>query len=194
MYEIVKDKIMYQSTNWPYKVGQKVYFGKRSNNQFLRAVDQRYNMKNGENALFYVMEKTKNNKGLTPKETNEIYEVLWNYSFTVRELAMEYCRRKYYKNYPSRLKSMYLCEKKEEAEMYLSSCKYKNNKSHGHVIKVKLNGKLFKTTNEFNRRDITFLEGVEGAHTYFKGVGKSYKDKSVEFLFEGWAEIVEIYD
>ena len=148
-------------------------------------------MLNGENAAMFLNNKVQEKKKLNLAELKEINEVMLNYAFCLRELAMEYCRKQYYPKLPSRLKCMFLCEDEEGARKYLSTAKIKISAAPK-VIKVKLNGKLFKTSNKFNRRDLTFDGFVKNAHNYWAGVDKNTNDDSVEFLFEGWAEIVEI--
>ena len=89
---------------------------------------------------------------------------------------------------------MFLCEKKEEAKAYLSTAKTKGKSTDPKVVGLKLNGKILKTSNAFNARDGKSIdEFVEQAHLYWRGVGDDYTDsKSVEYIFEGIAEVVEI--
>ena len=57
----------------------------------------------------------------------------------------------------------------------------------------KLNGKLLKTSNAFNDRGLSFDDTVENAKKYFNGIDDSFENKkSIEYLFEGKAEVVEI--
>ena len=64
------------------------------------------------------------------------------------------------------------------------------------MVGLKLNGKILRTSNSFNRRDGKSIdEFIEQAHDYWKGVDDNFKDtKSIEYLFEGTAEVVEILD
>lgn len=192
MFEIVKNKIMYQASNWNYKIGQKVYFGKKRNYQAVRAFNKDIKMQNGQQAMMFLCEKAEQNKNVSLNELKQLNEAMQDYAYSLREMGIEWCRKLYYPELPSRLRCMFLCEKEEEARAYLSTAKSKNENGEPKVIKVKLNGKLFKTSNSFNRRDLTFDGFVENAHNYWKGVGKKFNDKSVEYLFEGWAEIVDI--
>lgn len=190
--EKVKNKIMYQATNWDYKVGQKINFGKTRNYQAVRALNKQILMQNGEPAVMFLLNKIKENKPISSNELKEINEAMLDYSYCLREIGMEYCRKQYYPDRPSRFTCMFLCEKEEDAKKYLSTAKAKNNNAEPKVVKVKLNGKLFKTTNKYNRRDLSFDGFVENAHNYWKGVDENFNDDSTEFLFEGTAEIVEI--
>ena len=195
----VKDLIMYQATTRDYKVGDIIEFGKERNFQAQRVFNTNYRMDGAENGMaeMFLDEKLKKKKKslkLKREEAKAINNILWSYGFSMRELGYEICRQLYHKNEPSRLTSMFLCEKAEEAKCYLTTAKQKGKDTDPKVVGVKLNGKLLKTSNIFNRRDGKSLdEFIEQAHDYWKGVGDDFADtKSVEFLFEGTAEIVEI--
>ncbi len=192
MLEIVKDKIMYQATNWDYKIGQKIYFGRKRNFQAVRAFEKENIMQNGENAMLFLSNRAQNNKLVNLYELKQLNEAMLSYAYSLREIGMEWCRKKFYPTLPSRLTCMYLCEKESEAKGYLATAQTKNNNGTPKVIKVKLNGKLFKTSNKFNRRDLTFDGFVKNAHLYWQGVDKKFNEPTTEFLFEGWAEIVDI--
>ena len=195
----VKDLIMYQATTRDYKVGDIIEFGKERNFQAQRVFNTNYRMDGAENGMaeMFLDEKLKKKKKtlkLKREEAKSINNILWSYGFSMRELGYEICRQLYHKNEPSRLTSMFLCEKAEEAKCYLTTAKQKGKDTDPKVVGVKLNGKILKTSNMFNRRDGKSLdEFIEQAHDYWKGVGDDFADtKSVEFLFEGTAEIVEI--
>ena len=195
--KIVKDLIMYQATTRDYKVGDIIEFGKEWNYQAQRVFNTNYRMEGAENGmaeLFLDAKIKKKKKKLKLEEMKSICNILFNYGFSMRELGYEICRQKYYKDEPSRLTSMFLCEKAEEAKCYLTTAQQKGKDTDPKVVGVKLNGKLLKTSNSFNRRDGKSIdEFIEQAHDYWKGVGDDFNDaKSVEYLFEGTAEIVEI--
>ena len=197
--KIVKDLIMYQATTRDSKVGDIIEFGKERNFQAQRVFNTNYRMDGAENGMaeMFLDEKLKKKKKtlkLKREEAKSINNILWSYGFSMRELGYEICRQLYHKNEPSRLTSMFLCEKAEEAKCYLTTAKQKGKDTDPKVVGVKLNGKILKTSNIFNRRDGKSLdEFIEQAHDYWKGVGDDFADtKSVEFLFEGTAEIVEI--
>ena len=195
----VKDLIMYQATTRDYKVGDIIEFGKERNFQAQRVFNTNYRMAGAENGMaeMFLDEKLKKKKKslkLKREEVKSINNILWSYGFSMRELGYEICRQLYHKNEPSRLTSMFLCEKAEEAKCYLTTAQQKGKDTDPKVVGVKLNGKLLKTSNSFNRRDGKSIdEFIEQAHDYWKGVGDDFNDaKSVEYLFEGTAEIVEI--
>lgn len=197
--QIVKDLTMYQATTRDYKVGDIVEFGKDRNYQAERVFNTNYRMEGAENGMaeMFLTEKLKKKKKslkLKRDEAKCICDILFSYGFSMRELGYEICRQLYHKDEPSRLTSMFLCEKAEEAKCYLTTAQSKGRASDPKVVGVKLNGKILKTSNSFNRRDGKSLdEFIEQAHDYWNGVGDDFADtKSVEYLFEGKAEIVEI--
>ena len=192
----VKDLVMYQATTRDYKVGDIIEFGKERNYQAERVFKTDYKMKGAENnmAEMFVDEKLKKKKKLKPEEMKAISTILWNYGFSMRELGYEICRQLYHKDKPSRLTAMFLCEKSEEAKGYLTTAQQKGKVTDPKVVGVKLNGKLLKTSNSFNMRGGKSIdEFIEQAHDYWNGVGDDFEDKkSIEYLFEGTAEVIEI--
>ena len=192
----VKDLIMYQATTRDYKVGDILEFGKDRNYQAERVFKTDYKMDGAENnmAEMFIDEKLKKKKKLKREEMKPISTILWNYGFSMRELGYEICRQLYHKQEPSRLTAMFLCEKPEEAKCYLTTAQQKGKDTDPKVVGVKLNGKLLKTSNAFNMRGGKSIdEFIEQAHNYWNGVGDDFEDKkSIEYLFEGTAEIVEI--
>jgi len=193
----VKDLIMYQATTRDYKVGDILEFGKDRNFQAERVFKTEYKMEGAENnmAEMFLQEKLKKKKKkLKHEEMKSICNILWNYGFSMRELGYEICRQLYHKDEPSRLTSMFLCEKPEESKCYLTTAQTKGKTTDPKVVGVKLNGKLLKTSNSFNMRGGKSIdEFIEQAHDYWNGVGDDFTDtKSIEYLFEGTAEIVEI--
>lgn len=193
----VKDLVMYQATTRDYKIGDILEFGKNRNFQAERVLRTNYRMTDGMMPEMFLEEKLKKKKKLKCDEMRAICDILWSYGFSMRELGYEICRQLHYKNEPSRLHCMFLCEKAEEAKCYLTTAKQKGNETSPKVVGVKLNGKLLKTSNSFNRRDGKSIdEFITQAHDYWKGVDEDFADtKSVEYLFEGTAEVVEIlYD
>ncbi len=194
--QIVKDVVMYQATTRDYKVGDIIKFGDDYNYQAKRVLDVDYKMENAPNNMpeMLLEEKIKHHKKLNKNELREVCDILWNYGFSMREIGLEICRQRYYPNEPSRFKCMFLCKKPEEAKCYLSTAKTKGNTSQPKVIGVKLNGKILMTSNSFNMRGGKSInEFIEQAHAYWQGVDDSFVDKaSIEYLFEGIAEVVEI--
>lgn len=192
----VENLIMYQATTRDYKVGDIIEFGKERNYQAERVFKTNYRMDGAEYGMSEMLlkERLKKKKRLKRDEMQEICNILCNYGFSMRELGYEICRQLYYKDKPSRLTAMFLCEKAEEAKCYLTTAKQKGSDTAPKVVGVKLNGNLLKTSNSFNMRGGKSIdEFIEQAHQYWQGVGDDFTDnKSIEYLFEGTAEIVEI--
>ena len=195
----VKDVIMYQATTRDYKVGDVLEFGKERNFQAQRVFNTNYRMDGAENGMAEMfldakLKKKKKTLKLKREGAKSICNILFSYGFSMRELGYEICRQLYYKDEPSRLTCMFLCEKAEEAKCYLTTAKSKGGSEKPKVVGVKLNGKLLKTSNSFNQRGGKSIdEFIEQAHNYWKGVGDDFTDiKSIEYLFEGTAEIVEL--
>ncbi|MDR1917539.1 MAG: DUF2441 domain-containing protein [Christensenellaceae bacterium] len=166
--EIVKDKIMYQvATNRNFRVGDVLTFGKELNGQGKRALQESF------------------------KE----------YEFALREIAIETARKKINKDLPSRFTCMFLTDQKEYV---LKGIKEFWKKGRGgktfQAISVKVNGKLFVGNGYLNRLRQDSYDGYyNGALEYWKGIDLQQKPKKdeelcVEFLFEGTAEVLEIFD
>ena len=192
----VDNIILYQATTRDYKVGDVIEFGKERNYQAKRVFDTNYRINGIENGMpeMFLEEKIKNKKKLAKNEMRDICNILWNYGFSMRELGYEICRQLYYKDKPSRLTAMFLCEKADEAKCYLTTAQQKGKDTDPKVVAVKLKGNLFKTSNSFKMRGGKSIdEFIEQAHNYWKGVDENFANKkSVEYLFEGRAEIVEV--
>ena len=192
----VENVIMYQATTRDYKVGDKLEFGKSRNYQAERVFATNYKMEGAENNMseLFLDQKIKKKKKLKREEMKPICDILFNYGFAMREIGYEICRQKYHSEEPSRLSAMFLCENEEQAKCYLTTAKSKGGHGKPKVVGVRLKGKLLKTSNSFNMRGGKSLdEFIEQAHDYWNGVGDDFEDiKSVEYLFEGEAEIVEV--
>lgn len=196
MFTKVKNKIYYQATTRDYQVGDIIEFGKERNYQAHRVYNTNYRIEGAEHGMAEMLleDRIKHKKKLTKNEMERVCRILWDYGFSMRELGMEICRQKFYSDRPSRLTGMFLCDNKDDAKGYLSTAQCKGKTTDPKVVGLKLNGKLLRTSNAFNMRGGKSIdEFIEQAHDYWKGVGKDYKDlKSVEYLFEGTAEVVEI--
>lgn len=194
----VKDLILYQATTRDYRIGDIIKFGDERNFQAQRVFQTDYKMLGAENnmAEMFVEAKIKRKKKLSLDEMKIIDKILWNYGFSMRELGLEICRQKYYKDRPSRLTCMFLCDNIEDAKKYLSTAKQKGTETKPKVVGVKLNGNLFKTSNSFNYRGGQSLDDfIEQSKQYWNGVDDDFSDKdSIEYLFEGNTEVVEIIE
>lgn len=194
--ENVKNIIMYQATTRDYKIGDILEFGKDRNYQATRVYNTNYRMPDGSMAEMFLTDKIKKKKKLKIEEMKIIRDILLNYGFTMRELGIEICRQQNYNEEPSRLKGMFLCDNVDDAKAYLTTAKSKGGENKPKVVGLKLNGKILKTSNAFNSRDGKSIdEFVEQAHAYWKGIDDTFEDKkSIEYVFEGIAEVVEIIE
>ena len=147
-------------------------------------------------AEMFLEQKLKRKKKLKKQQTREVCDILWNYGFAMRELGYEICRQQFHNQEPSRLCCMFLCDNIEDAKCYLSTAKTKGSENKPKVVAVKLDGKILRTSNSFNMRGGKSIdEFIEQAHLYWNGVGADFEDKnSIEYLFEGRAEVVEVFE
>ncbi len=191
----VKDEIFYQvATDRDYKVGDKLVFGKDYNVQGQRVFNTRFYT---EGKAFHDLgfeyadsKKILKNKDLVIK----ISKALSESDFVIRELAVEEVRKEKFPNLPSRLKCMYLTDKKENV---LSGVKEFHKKGFGtqfQAVAVKLNGNVFFAKSVYMPRlGLSYQRYRELAEKYWSQDQNS-DDKIQEVLFEGTAEIVEILD
>lgn len=192
---VVKDRIMYQATTYDYHIGDKINFGDGRNYQAERVFGKKFVLNDGSSFLEFVMNKTKRNQKFSKKEMKMVAEFICDYEFCLREIAIERCRLEHFKNYPSRMKGMWLVDDIEKAKAFLTTAKSKQNISAPKVVAVKLNGKLLRTSWNFNPRGgFSIDEYTENAKKYFTGVDEFYDKNFVEYLFEGVAEIVDVIE
>ena len=190
----VKDLILYQiATDRHYKVGDKLEFGKSYNYQGERVyngakLNKRRTYDDGYS--FVDSKKIFANKKLVLKLAKQLEE----YDFTIRELAFEEVRKTEFKDYPSRLKCMFLIDNKEECVKNLKNFHHKGHGTFFQVVAVKLNGNVFYATSKNVRRTgLSFEEYKQMARVYWKQEQNS-KLPINEILFEGNAEIVEVIE
>ena len=190
----VKDLIMYQiSTDRRYKVGDKLEFGKEYNFQGQRVLNGAKLEKRrtyDEGYSFVDSKKIFANKNLVLRLSEQLEE----YDFTLRELAFEEVRKIEFKDYPSRLKCMYLIDNKESCLKNLKNIHHKGHGTFFQVVAVKLNGNVFYATSKNVRRSgFSFNDYYEMAREYWSQDQKSNLPIN-EILFEGKAEIVEVIE
>ena len=190
----VKDLIMYQiSTDRRYKVGDKLEFGKEYNFQGQRVLNGAKLEKRrtyDEGYSFVDSKKIFANKNLVLRLSEQLEE----YDFTLRELAFEEVRKIEFKDYPSRLKCMYLIDNKESCLKNLKNFHHKGHGTFFQVVAVKLNGNVFYATSKNVRRSgFSFNDYYEMAREYWSQDQKSNLPIN-EILFEGKAEIVEVIE
>ena len=112
----VKDVILYQvATDRHYKVGDVLEFGKEYNGQGNRIYNSKFN--NGEEAYHKKGFRYADSKNIFKNKSLviEMSKSLSESDFVLRELAAEEVRKEKYSDFPSRLKCMFLSEKREVA-------------------------------------------------------------------------------
>ena len=190
----VKDLILYQiSTDMHYKVGDKLEFGKKYNFQGERVVngaklEKRRTYDDGYD--FVDSKKIFANKKLVLKLSKQLEE----YDFTLREIAFEEIRKTEFKDYPSRLKCMYLIDNKESCLKNLKNFHYKGHGTFFQVVAVKLNGSVFYATSKNVRRTGLSFDDYKNMAREYWSQDQNSKLPINEILFEGTAEIVEVIE
>lgn len=191
----VKDLVLYQvSTDRHYKVGDILTFGETYNGQGKRINESKFN--NGKNAYYNLGYNYLNNKNIfkNKKIVLEMSNSLSESDFVIRELAVEEVRKEFFPEYPSRLKCMFLSDKKEVVLKNLTSMYKKGFGTHFQAIAVKLNGKIFYAKSVgLKRNGLSYGEYKEIAREYWSQ-DQDCGDEVKEILFEGRAEIIEIFE
>lgn len=190
----VKDLILYQiSTDRYYKVGDKLEFGKSYNYQGERVyngakLNKRRTYDDGYS--FVDSKKIFANKKLVLDISKQLEE----YDFILREIAFEELRKKEFKEYPSRLKCMFLIDNKEVCLKNLKNFHHKGHGTFFQVVAVKLNGNVFYATSKNARRSgLSYNDYYEMARDYWSQDQNSNLPIN-EVLFEGKAEIIEVIE
>ena len=189
----VKDVIMFQvATDRNYKVGDKLEFGKENNFQakraFLGAKLEKRRIYD-EGLSFAKSKKLFANKELVLKLSKQLQE----YDFILRELAFEEVRKNEFKDCPSRLRCMYLTNNKEDC---LNGLKIFHQKGHGtffQAVAVKLNGNIFYSTSRKILCNGGSLEDYKKMAMEYWSQDQNSNQPITEILFEGKAEVVEIF-
>lgn len=191
----VKDLILYQvSTDRNYKVGDILSFGKKFNGQGDRINNSKFN--DGEFSYYKLGFDYINSKKMfkNKKLMLEMSKSLAESDFVIRELAAEEVRKEKFKEYPSRLKCMFLSEQKEVVLNNLRQMYKKGFGTHFQAVAVKLNGKLFYARGVgLQRNGLSYGEYKKIAEEYWSQDQDSSEEVK-EILFEGKAEIVEIIE
>lgn len=192
----VKDLVLYQvSTDRNYKVGDILEFGKINNGQGNRIENSKFydsnNVSFANKGFKYLDSK---NIFKNKKIIKEMSKALAENDFVLRELATEEVRKENFSYYPSRLKCMFLSNSKEVVLENFKTFYKKGVGTHYQAIAVKLNGKIFIASGVgLLRNGLSYLEYKEHAFKYWSQDQK-FDDEIKEILFEGTAEVVEIYD
>ena len=190
---IVKDVVLYQvATDRNYKVGDVIEFGENYNGQGVRIYNSKFN--DGKDAYHKLGFKYADSKNVFKNKTLiiEMAKSLSESDFVLRELAAEEVRKEKYADFPSRLKCMFLSDKREVVLENLKTFYQKGYGSHFQAIAVKLNGRLFYARSKgLQRSGLSYGEYLKIADEYW-GQDQGSNDEVKEILFEGRAEVIEI--
>lgn len=196
--EKVENLILYQvATDRYYKIGDKIIFDSTTNNgQYERVFNSTF-QKNNKGMSDFVYSSA--NKKFLKIKRDDLYDIahcLDFYDVAIKELALEEVRKELFPIFPSRLHCMYLSISKDIVLQNMKSMINSNEKKRTffQAIAVKLNGNIFKTGK------INILREGQ-SYNYYKNKAKDYwsqtdvKDDEIkEILFEGTAEVIEIFD
>lgn len=191
----VKNVILYQvATDRDYKIGDILHFGDIYNGNGNRVFNSKFN--NGIEAYHNVGFNYANSKKVLKNKhlVVEMSKALSESDFVLRELAAEEVRKEKYREYPSRLKCMFLSDKREVVLENLKKMHQKGFGTHFQAIAVKLEGKLFYARSKFLMRNgSSYGEYLSIADEYW-GQDQNSTEEVKEILFEGKAEVIEIID
>ena len=190
----VKDLVLYQvSTDRNYKIGEKLFFNKEKfNNQGKRVFNTKF-YKDEKPIYKYGFDYAESRRII--KDKNIIINLCKNLAesdFVLRELAMESVRNIFAPDAPSRLHCMFLTSRKEDVIKGVNEFHKKGFGTNFQAIAVKLNGNIFISNHGIGRQGKSFYEYINLSKSYWE---QRYTDLSNadEILFEGEAEVVEIF-
>lgn len=191
----VKNLILYQvATDRNYKVGDKFVFGEDLNGQGHRVYCSEF-LTDGKALHISGFEYAESKKIFKNKNlVVNMSKALAESDFVIRELAVEEVRKQKFSRLPSRLRCMFLTDKKENVLKGVKSFYKKGFGTQFQAVAVKLNGNIFYAKSVFMpRAGKSYGEYLEMAEKYWDQDQNS-TEPIKEILFEGEAEIVEILD
>ena len=190
----VKDKIFYQvATDRNYKVGDILCFGEYLNGLGYRVQNSNFN--DGKTPfhklgfMYLDSKKIFKNKQLVLQMSKALLEA----DFVLRELAAEEVRKEKFSHLPSRLKCMFLSETKEETLKNFEKMKKNNPQKSFQAVAVKLNGEVFYAKEVgLQRNGLSYNDNQKVALMYW-AQNQNSTECTKEILFEGQAEVLEIF-
>lgn len=189
----VKDLILYQvATDRNYKVGDILTFGKSLNVQGKRTY---YTSFTKENISWHQKGFEYANSKKILKDKNLVISLSKNLAeadFVIRELAMENARKDVAPAAPSRLSSMFLTAEKDNALNGVENFYKKGFGTHFQAVAVKLNGVIHIGYKGIGRFGKSYQEYYDLATKYWTQP-QDKMEGADEILFEGTAEVVEIF-
>lgn len=117
------------------------------------------------------------------------YRLSYNANFFKRETSLEDCRKDNYSSLPSRLHSIYLCDK-DGLEYWQDTIVPQNRESE--VFKVYVTGIIFKTNEQLlPKEETTYGESYNASFKYWNPKFKDVPNYTNEYLVQGKVKILE---
>ena len=117
------------------------------------------------------------------------YSLSYNANFFKRETSLEDCRKDNYSSLPSRLHSIYLCDK--DGLEYWKDTIIEQNKE-AEIFKVLAIGKIFKTNEQLlPSENSTYGESYNASFKYWNPKFKNLPNYTNEYLVQGKVKILE---
>ena len=186
----VENQIFYHAnSNIKYNVGDILVFDENTTNKMYDAVYNTSFMLNNMDANELMINKRRNkDMNLTTEEFQLVASTVNHSAFVLRELALEEIRLKYCPDLPSRLRCLYVCDKKEDAINWSEVLK-RNNKQAKQILTLELNGTIFKGDGSMMFRvNKPYSEHLKTAKEYWN----NSTGKTDEILFMGTAKVIDV--
>lgn len=117
------------------------------------------------------------------------YRLSYNANFFKRESSLENCRKDNYSSLPSRLHSIYLCDK-DGLEYWQDNIIEQNKESE--IFKVYATGTIFKTNEQLlPKEETTYGESYNASFKYWNPKFKNVPKYANEYLVQGKVKILE---
>lgn len=191
-YFEIKDKILYHTSNvTKFSVGEVFTCGDKNTNMYKSVFEKDYKIdgKSIYDVQTGYIPKVKSRKLVRGERINTLNGLIGDYDFTLRELALEEVRKSQFEKYPSRFKSLFVCDCLEDALMWKSKMSWK--RSNCQFVTLKCTGKLFVGDSLINRtNNLSYNSSLERAKKYWSG--EVTENPRFECLFEGVAEVVDV--
>lgn len=173
-------------------------------NQRQQSFSQTVIMDNGQQevtnysmCLAHYLKKVKDLKIIKKEDLDELknlleigFQMTYNADFFKRETALETCRKDHFSTIPSRLHSIYLCDR--DGLEYWSDVISKKNTEEIEIFRVLASGKIFKTNEQLLPNEfLNYGEAYNSAFHYWKPKFKDVPNFTNEYLTQGNIKILE---
>lgn len=117
------------------------------------------------------------------------YKMTFNADFFKRESALENCRKDYFSGKPSRLHSVYLCDK--EGLEYWTDIISQQNPEEIEIFEVLANGNIFKTNEQLLPNEfLNYGDTYNASFTYWNPKFKNVPNYTNEYLAQGTIKVL----